>query len=237
MVLRAALPLALLAAAGGGARGDGPGLDLSVYVDDDFEVLDDEEFDARTAAADGIAGADASVLAVSFLEDQGGARAAGSLASEAAMSQRFGAEICRSGQFHEIQEAVSASTVEMMLGKEMMRGFIDKLLNGIVTIITDPISEILIKGILGSLMQLVAPFFVQGLLIAACAIIPGPVSDLIEGTLNSSVGMVTPNIIVMVLCGVIIARVMSNITEYIRTVIITFLENEVPRSSRDLAEI
>ena len=67
-VLRAALPLALVAAAGGGARGDGPGLDLSVYVDDDFEPMvytrepdDEDEYNffsgarfAQLGASDGV---------------------------------------------------------------------------------------------------------------------------------------------------------------------------------------
>jgi hypothetical protein len=55
------------------------------------------------------------------------------------------------------QEAVSTTTVSMLLSKEMSQDFISSLLGGIISIITDPISEILIKGVIGTIFQLIAP--------------------------------------------------------------------------------
>ena len=71
-----------------------------------------------------------------------------------------------------------------------MKGFIADLLGGITKVIVEPVGEIVIKGIIGTVMQLIAPFFVQALLIVACALIPGPVSDQIGGTLAATVGNV-----------------------------------------------
>ena len=52
---------------------------------------------------------------------------------------------------------MSTTTVSMLLSKEMSQDFISSLLGGIISIITDPISEILIKGVIGTIFQLIAP--------------------------------------------------------------------------------
>jgi hypothetical protein len=203
---------------------------------------DAEEFNVSDAG-----GGDGDVLSCSFLEAAEGSSHAlrgqqvrrGARASHLtvpasglnyyvvqALAVRFGVEVCRTGHFHDIQEAVGESTVEALLDKSTMQGFIGTLLGGIVTVITTPVSEIVIKGIIGTVMQLIAPFFVQAILIVACAIIPGPVSDQISGTLGSTVGSMVPGILVMIISGVAIARVMSEITQYIRDVVIAYLENE-----------
>jgi len=199
---------------------------------DDFDEDDDEEFSVTDLAEDDAElDHDGSLLACSFLEEESGggssSMAVATSSSQAALAQRFAAEICRTGNFHDIQDAVGTSTVEMLLSKEMSGDFVSSLLGGIIGIICDPISEILIKGVIGTIMQLIAPFFVQALLIAACAIIPGPVSDQIGNILSSMVAGVTPNIVCMMLAGVITARVMTSVSKHLRTVVCVYLENEV----------
>ena len=153
-------------------------------------------------------------------------RAGAGASSQAALAQRFEQEICRAGNLHDIREAVGTSASDALVSVVAHEGFVDTLLNGIISVIVDPIKVILIDGLIGTLMQLIAPFFVQALLIAACAIIPGPVSDQIGSTLTAAVGGAAPNLITMLLAGVVTARVVASMSMHIQTVTIVFLENE-----------
>jgi hypothetical protein len=77
----------------------------------DFEDdEDDEEFTVHDLAEDDEdSEGDGSLLACSFLEEEAsggsGATSVAEASSQAKLAQRFAAEICRTGNFHDIQEA------------------------------------------------------------------------------------------------------------------------------------